>query len=182
MKKTIDLNFWCKYKAICLNFSRESINIIIRTTYVNLSQCSNLLPCFPVFCILTFLSMFICLFRAYLPIYFNTSQHSAAKSFRKTNISYPLIRTRTCAYQEVRNVSFSENFCCRILEIIGMGDIGTKCVNRPLYFYFHSTYPESKFFPPPLSTRYGVWLCFCFSLNIEAVFKGVSMELIFCSF
>ena len=25
------------------------------------------------------------------------------------NISYPLIRTRTCAYQGVRNVSFSEN-------------------------------------------------------------------------
>ena len=30
--------------------------------------------------------------------------------FRKTNISYPLIRTPTCAYQGVRNVSFSENF------------------------------------------------------------------------
>ena len=27
--------------------------------------------------------------------------------FRKTNISYPLIRTRTCAYQRIRNVSFS---------------------------------------------------------------------------
>ena len=34
----------------------------------------------------------------------------ARKIFRKTNISYPLIRTRTCAYQGVRNVSFSENF------------------------------------------------------------------------
>ena len=32
------------------------------------------------------------------------------KFSKKTNISYPLIRTRTCAYQEVRNVSFSENF------------------------------------------------------------------------
>ena len=29
--------------------------------------------------------------------------------FRKTNISYPLIHTRTCAYQGVRNVRFSEN-------------------------------------------------------------------------
>ena len=28
------------------------------------------------------------------------------KIFRKTNISYPLVRTRTCAYQGVRNVSF----------------------------------------------------------------------------
>ena len=34
----------------------------------------------------------------------------ARKIFRKTNISNPLIRTRTCAYQGVRNVSFSENF------------------------------------------------------------------------
>ena len=32
------------------------------------------------------------------------------KIFRKTNISNPLIRTRTCAYQGVRNISFSENF------------------------------------------------------------------------
>ena len=32
------------------------------------------------------------------------------KIFRKTNISYPLIRTRKCAYQEVRIISFSENF------------------------------------------------------------------------
>ena len=27
-----------------------------------------------------------------------------------TNISYPLVHTRTCAYKELRNVSFSENF------------------------------------------------------------------------
>ena len=32
------------------------------------------------------------------------------KFFRKTNISYPLTRTRTCAYQGVRNVSFPERF------------------------------------------------------------------------
>ena len=32
------------------------------------------------------------------------------KIIRKTNISYSLIRSRTCAYQGVRNVSFSENF------------------------------------------------------------------------
>ena len=31
------------------------------------------------------------------------------KISRKTNISNPLIRTHTCAYQGVRNVSFSEN-------------------------------------------------------------------------
>ena len=33
-------------------------------------------------------------------------------NFRKTNISYPLISTRTCAYQGVRNVRFSGNLTC----------------------------------------------------------------------
>ena len=32
--------------------------------------------------------------------------------FRKTNISYRLMRSRTCAYQGVRNVRFSENLTC----------------------------------------------------------------------
>ena len=32
------------------------------------------------------------------------------KTFRKTNISNPLIRTRTCAHQGVKNVSFSKNY------------------------------------------------------------------------
>ena len=32
------------------------------------------------------------------------------KIFRKSNVSYPLIRTQTYAYQGVRNVSFSQNF------------------------------------------------------------------------
>ena len=30
--------------------------------------------------------------------------------FRKTNISYPLIRTRTCVHQGIRNNRFSEDF------------------------------------------------------------------------
>ena len=34
----------------------------------------------------------------------------------KIPISYPLIHTRTCAYQEVKNVSFSENFACVLNE------------------------------------------------------------------
>ena len=36
----------------------------------------------------------------------------ARQNFRKTNISYPLTRTRTCAYQGVRNVCFSEILVC----------------------------------------------------------------------
>ena len=35
-----------------------------------------------------------------------------AQNFPETNIFYPLIRTRRCAYQAVRNVSFLENFAC----------------------------------------------------------------------
>ena len=35
--------------------------------------------------------------------------HYVSNIFRKTNISYPLMRTRSCAYLGVRNVSFSEN-------------------------------------------------------------------------
>ena len=40
------------------------------------------------------------------------------KIFRKTNISYPLIRTRTCAYQEERNIRFSEKFSVRTIWMI----------------------------------------------------------------
>ena len=35
-------------------------------------------------------------------------ENKARQIFRKTNISYPLIRTRTCAYQGVRNVCFEK--------------------------------------------------------------------------
>ena len=37
------------------------------------------------------------------------------QNFRK-NISYPLICTRTCTYQGIRNVSFSENFAYLLNE------------------------------------------------------------------
>ena len=39
-------------------------------------------------------------------------ENKARQIFRKANISYPLIRTRTCAYQGVRHVRFSENLTC----------------------------------------------------------------------
>ena len=42
----------------------------------------------------------------------HASKSKARPNFQKTNISYPLIRTRTCAYQEVRNVCFSEILAC----------------------------------------------------------------------
>ena len=40
----------------------------------------------------------------------------SSQNFPKTNISYPLIRTRRCVYQGVRNVRFSENFASVINE------------------------------------------------------------------
>ena len=39
-------------------------------------------------------------------------ENKARRIFRKTNISYPLIRTCTCANQEVRNIRFSEDSTC----------------------------------------------------------------------
>ena len=39
-------------------------------------------------------------------------ENKARQIFRKSNISYPLIHTRTRAYQGVRNVRFSENLAC----------------------------------------------------------------------
>ena len=42
--------------------------------------------------------------------------------FRKMKISYPLIRTRTRAYHEVRNVHFSANFACFVFVKDPFGD------------------------------------------------------------
>ena len=39
-------------------------------------------------------------------------KNKARQIFRKKNISYPLISTRTRAYQGVRNICFSENLVC----------------------------------------------------------------------
>ena len=45
-------------------------------------------------------------------------ENKARQIFRKTDISYPLIRTRTYAYQGVRNIPFSENLaCCVFLKL-----------------------------------------------------------------
>ena len=43
-------------------------------------------------------------------------ENKSHQIFRKTNISYPVTRTRTCADQGVRNVCFSENLVCCFLE------------------------------------------------------------------
>ena len=39
-------------------------------------------------------------------------ENKVRQIIRKTNISYPLIRTRTCACQGLRNVRFSEKLAC----------------------------------------------------------------------
>ena len=39
-------------------------------------------------------------------------ENKARRIFRKTSVSYPLIHARTCAYQGIRNVRFSENMTC----------------------------------------------------------------------
>ena len=41
-------------------------------------------------------------------------ENKARQIFPKTDISYPLIGTRTCVYQGVRNVRFSENLASSV--------------------------------------------------------------------
>ena len=57
------------------------------------------------------------------------------KIFQKTNISYPLISTRTCVYQGVRNVSFSKNFA----NVFNEWSLINHCQN-----YTHLILPTSK--------------------------------------
>ena len=40
----------------------------------------------------------------------NHSLYYVRKIFRKANVSFPLIRLRTCAHQGVRSYSFSKDF------------------------------------------------------------------------
>ena len=42
-------------------------------------------------------------------------ENKACQIFRKINTSYPQIHTRTCTYQRVRNVRFSEYLACFVL-------------------------------------------------------------------
>ena len=60
-----------------------------------------------------------------------------SKIFWKTNISNSLIRTRTCAYQGVRNVSFAKNvayvlYGCRLIRI---RDLVNFCFDPILYLH-----------------------------------------------
>ena len=48
----------------------------------------------------------LCIYHQVLIKYFRWS-HTWIKILKKTNISYPLIHKRTCAYQGVRNINFS---------------------------------------------------------------------------
>ena len=52
------------------------------------------------------------------------------KIFRKTNISYPLLRTWTCLYQGVKNVSFSENFA-NVINKLSLTWPSTKAYREP---------------------------------------------------
>ena len=62
-------------------------------------------------------------------------ENKARHIFRKTNISCLLIRTRTCAYQGVRNVRFSENLVCFVFLVKSKTQVGT---NR--FFFFQNDF------------------------------------------
>ena len=62
------------------------------------------------------------------------------QNFPKTYISYPLIRTLTCAYQEVRNVSFTRNFAyikgVKVFTGKANPKVKLKCLQRVLTWIF----------------------------------------------
>lgn len=51
------------------------------------------------------------------------------KFFRKTKVYCPLKRTRTCGYQEVRNISFSEYFA-NVLNELSLNNINEKAIKE----------------------------------------------------
>ena len=69
-------------------------------------------------------------------------ENKALQIFRKTSISYPLIRTRTCAYQELRNNRFSENLACFVFLKQPFWDspFGLLTATFPMFLsYWHET-------------------------------------------
>ena len=83
--------------------------LVLLGTKVQLWQCWWILVCLCIFIIFMLINTLWCSFRS-CDRTKGSSIKYVRKIFRKTNISNPLIRTRTCAYQGVRNVSFLENF------------------------------------------------------------------------
>ena len=72
------------------------------------------------------------------------------KIFQKTNISYPLIRTRTFAFLRVGNVSFLENFA-RVVNEWCLTTLKTNCTSFvPIDFLGNSK--ETGFFSKELNT------------------------------
>ena len=73
--------------------------------------------------------------------------HYIRKIFRKTNISNPLIRTHTCAYQGVTNVSFSENFACVLNKWCLMTTkrfLFFRAWKPPFFLFVHENHPFCK--------------------------------------
>ena len=78
---------------------------------------------------------------------FKKTKH--AKFSEKMHISYSLIRTRTCAYQGVRNVHFSENLVCFVFLKHPFGDSPFYLITDEVMFpktvkYLHSKKEEKR--------------------------------------
>ena len=61
---------------------------------------------------------------SFLTLFFPLFPFDPYENIRKPNIFYPLIRTRTCAYQGVKNIRFSD------VQGGSKGNIGKKMVNH----------------------------------------------------
>ena len=89
-----------------------------------------------------------------------SSLSSVSKIFRKTIISCLLIRTRTCAYQGVKNVSFPENFAYALNESSLSKTESNESINDGILQNvkrFSAVLPFSKYFhfPKQMISLYG---------------------------
>ena len=87
------------------------------------------------------------------------------------NFSYLLIRTRTCSYQGVRNVSFSENFCVRTKWMNPLLQFAQTKILTPNFSWKHDIL-KSYFFKYSSLNRFWIWSHLVLQILIECVFRN----------
>ena len=119
------------------------------------------------------------------------------KIFRKSDISNPLIYTRMCLYQGVRNVSFSENFAHlkalshRLqLKIFLHVELHRFITSRKkheklqmlslstfvIHFYFSEIFPDFSRGLNSMNGRYFIWIKFCNCKILRYFAKNVKIH------
>ena len=137
VKLIVLINFLSSF--ICKNFSALPLHApLLRIRGDNFSNHYNI-GCLP---LSSFILRSVNLKRLFL--LWDHSFSTYKNFFRKTNISYPLMRRRTCAYQGVRNVSFSENFAYALNEWPLLGTNQSHIQNLVKYLRWYGTFCKNR--------------------------------------